>query len=114
MNGNSGAILDRPVPPSKPPAVKKIGGGGRYFIKARCEVLLRRSEAGSVVGEAWGFSQYIGVMQRVEDVARVEAAKRYEEGDYEVSPPVCSFFPQGDDNMPVLDEIFYADFSKDS
>lgn len=104
---NRGAILDRPVPPTKPPTAKKIGGGGGYFIKARCEVLLLRRS--TVVGEAWGFSQHISVMQRVEDVARVEAAKRYEQGNFEISSPVCSFFPESEaDDMPVMDEIFYA------
>lgn len=106
MNRRGVAILDRPAPPSKPPTGKKVGGEGRYFIKARCEVL-RRSKAGRVVGEAWGFSQYISVMERVETVARAEAAKRYADGDFDISPPVCSFFPEQACDQP-LDEIFYA------
>jgi len=83
-------ILDRPVPPLKPPPKKGLGGGGsKYYIKATCKVVLRKDQ--KIVLDVWGTSKSIAIASRVETTAKEKALDKYKAGTFNVSPPECSF-----------------------
>ena len=86
----SSPLLDRPIPPMKPPPKKGIGGGGdKYYIKATCKVVLRKDQKNVV--DVWGTSKSIQIINRVETTAKERALERYKSGTFEVSSPECSF-----------------------
>lgn len=96
-------VLDKPPPPTKPPRTLKLGGD-RYYIKATCHV--RRSAGEGTVGDVWGFSKHIGITTRVESVAQREAHRRFEDGEFQVTPVECVFVP-GEEPEKQSERIFW-------
>lgn len=90
-------VLDRPVPPMKPRDPKSFGGG-KYFIKATTKIRVESNP----VGKTWGVSQYIGIIRKVEQTARDEAARRY--SVFDVDPPEVVFIFE--DDVERSEEIF--------
>lgn len=83
-------VLDRPIPPFKPPPKKSLGGGGsKYYIKATCKVVLRHDQ--KVALDVWGTSKSISIVTRVEKTAKEKALDMYKSGTFVVTSPECSF-----------------------
>lgn len=90
-------VLDMPKPPMKPRDPKSFGGG-KYFIKATTKIRVESNP----VGKTWGVSQYIGIIRKVEQTARDEAARRY--SIFDVDPPEVVFIFE--DDVERSEEIF--------
>lgn len=90
-------VLDMPKPPMKPRDPKSFGGG-KYFIKATTNIRVESNP----VGKTWGVSQYIGIIRKVEQTARDEAARRY--SIFDVDPPEVVFIFE--DDVEHSEEIF--------
>jgi hypothetical protein len=101
-------VLDRPVPPMKP-RNPKVFGGSKYFIKATTKIRVEQVSKSKPIGMTWGASQFISIIQRVEEAARREAASRYE--TFDVDPPEVVFIFE--DNVEHPDVIFtkFEEFS---
>jgi hypothetical protein len=103
----SSPVLDRPIPPLKPPPKKGLGGGGnKYYIKATCRVVLRNNQ--KVAVDVWGTSKSISIAKRVEATAKEKALAKYKAGTFDVTSPECSFI--ADEEPEDMETVYWIFF----